>query len=256
MAYDEPPTPGRETRIGQLPPQTIYLGALAFSVLLLLAAGALEVVPWPVSLLGLGTLGATKISGGQWIALGGGVLFAAIVLLFHFTGVGRTHEVATSASVGQSGTVSQPVAAPGSLGITVAEVKELWNSLGRSPTITGGLITETEIGPYDSFRYRFDGAASVAGAFDPSDDSVHALMGSVGLLHDSAPHFYLHLCFMLHPYSQECIDAYLEHGLGGKELGEYAGVEHSASWEIGDQVWRLEISGDVQTIRVFGEAAP
>lgn len=254
MAYDEPPIPGRHTRVGQIPPQTFYLGALTLSVLLLLTAGAVEVVPWPVSILGLVALGTTRISGGHWVSLGGGVLFAAIVLLLQFTGVGQTHPLQATVAADAPSAVPQPVAAPGSLGLTVAELPERWNSLERPPRMTGGLIRETETGPYDSFLYRFDSAASLAGAFDPSDDSVHALVGSVGLFHEAAPLFYLHICFMLHPYSQECIDAYLENGLGGKDLVEYAGVDHSATWEIGDQLWKLEITGDVQTIRVLGEA--
>ncbi|MBW3666811.1 MAG: hypothetical protein KY394_04360, partial [Actinobacteria bacterium] len=87
------------------------------------------------------------------------------------------------------------------------------------------------------------------------DGSVHALIGSVGLFHATASRFYLHLCFMLHPYSQDCIDAYVEAGLAGKQLSEYAGRDHQAQWQLGDQLWKLEISGDVQSIRVLSESA-
>jgi hypothetical protein len=46
----------------------------------------------------------------------------------------------------------------------------------------------------------------------------------------------------------------LEEGLRGRQLSDYTGVEHSASWEIGGQLWKLAIEGDVQTIRVLAEA--
>lgn len=135
----------------------------------------------------------------------------------------------------------------------VGEIPELWNGLGHPPAMTKGLVMETQAGQYDSFQYRFDRAASLAGAYDPADGSVHALMASVRLSHQSAPYFYLHLCFMLHPYSQECIDAYLEEGLDGKQIADYAGVGHTAQWELDGQVWKLEVSGDIQTIRVLSE---
>jgi hypothetical protein len=253
MAYDEAPTQGHESDIAAAQPQTLFLGALAASVLILAAAAALDVVPWPVAILGVAAVATTRVAGGRWFALGAGAVFAVMVIVLETSGVGRTDYV-ERAAVSDSTARPQIEATVGSLGVTLSELAERWNALEQPPSITGGLVRESETGPYDSFRYRFDAAASLAGAFDPTDDSVHALLGSVGLGHDSAPHFYLHLCFMLHPYSQECIDAYLEDGLGGKPLSDYVGVEHRAEWVFGDQLWRLEIIGDVQNIRILGEA--
>lgn len=248
---------GNGPKFGPFPAGIAYAAALVASALLLLTTGLTEVLPWPAALLGVAAIAATKIEGSPWVPLGGGILFAVIVVAVTLSGVGQAgyaERLATQVPASEPG-ASAPTPAKGSLGLQWGEVPERWNSLGLAPTVTGGLIRETESGPYDSFRYRFDDAAVLAGAFDREDGTVHVLLGSVGLFHETAPNLYLHLCFMLHPYSQECIDAYLENGLAGKELGEFAGVDHEAQWELGDQLWKLEIAGDVQTIRVLSESA-
>lgn len=242
--------------IGLLPAKIVYTGTLVVSGLLLALAGITEVLPWPAVVLGAAAIAATKIQGAPWLPLGGGILFAVIVVVVSLTGVGEAgYEERLADRTRSAGTLPSAAPATGSLGVRWGEVAEKWNGLGHPPTMTGGLIRETESGPYDSFRYRFDDAAVLAGAFDREDGSVHALMASVGLFHETAPNFYLHLCFMLHPYSQDCIDAYLESGLAGRQLAEYTGVDHEAQWELGDQLWKLEIARDVQTIRVLSESA-
>lgn len=256
MTIDEPPVPTSNGGTAGLaiPPRHVYLGTLVISALLLIVAGMTSVLPWPASILGLAALGSTRIEGAHWLALGGGGLFAVLVIVFSLTGA-RGAGLADSLVVTEESTPSQPVAAAGSLGVMIGEIPELWNGLGHPPAMTKGLVTETQAGQYRSFHYRFDRAASLAGAYDPSDGSVHALMGSVGLSHQAAPYFYLHLCFMLHPYSQDCIDAYLEEGLDGKQIADYSGQQHAAQWQLDGQVWKLEIAGDIQTIRVISEEA-
>jgi len=256
MTIDEPPIPTSSGGTAGLtvPSRFVYLGALSASALLLIVAGMSSVLPWPASILGLAALGSTRIPGAHWLALGGGGLFAVLVIVFSLTGVGNVGRADSPAPTDASAP-SQPVAAAGSLSLKIGEIPELWNGLGHPPAMTRGLVMETQAGQYDSFQYRFDSAASLAGAYDPSDGSVHALMASIGLAHQAAPYFYLHLCFMLHPYSQECIDAYLEEGLGGKQIADYAGQRHAVQWEFDGQVWKLEIAGDIQTIRVISEAA-
>ena len=256
MTIDEPPVPTSNGGTAGLaiPPRFVYLGALSASALLLIVAGMTSVLPWPASILGLAALGSTRIAGAHWLALGGGGLFAALVIVFSLTGVGGAGRADSPAGTG-AGTPSPPVAAAGSLDVMIGEIPELWNGLGHPPAMTKGLVMETQPGQYDSFQYRFDGAASLAGVYDPSDGSIHALMASIGLAHQAAPYFYLHVCFMLHPYSQECIDAYLEEGLNGEQITDYAGQQHAVQWEFDGQVWKLEIAGDIQTIRVVSEEA-
>lgn len=256
-AIEEPdPNNHAAGSIGPVPGRVVYISALAISALLLAVAGITELLPWPAVMLGAVAIAATKIEGSHWVPLGGGLLFALIVLVVNLSGVGEAgYAERLTAQTGTDDNLPAPAEATGSLGIHWGEVSNRWNGLGHPPTMTSGLTRETESGPYDTFRYRFDDAAVLAGAFDREDGSVHALMASVGLFHGAAPNFYLHLCFMLHPYSQECIDAYLEEGLASRQLSEYAGVDHQAQWELGDQLWKLEIAEDVQTIRVLSESA-
>lgn len=256
-AIEEPDPNNRVAEsIGPLPGRVVYISALAISAVMLAVAGIAEVLPWPVVILGAVAIAASTIEGAPWLPLGGGLLFAAIVVIVTLSGAGEAgYQERLAERTGSDASLPASAKAAGSLGISVGEVADRWNGLGHPPTVSGGLVRETESGPYDSFRYRFDGAAVLAGAFDREDGSVHALMASVGLAHETAPNFYLHLCFMLHPYSQGCIDAYLEEGLAGRQLSEYAGVDHQAQWELGDQLWKLEILGDVQTIRVLSRSA-
>lgn len=251
------PSAGEESKFGPFPAGMAYVAALVASAGLLVTTGLTEVLPWPAALLGVAAIAATKIGGSPWVPLGGGLLFAVIVVVVTLSGIGEAGYAERLATRGPASEPGAPAPAPaeGSLGLQWGELPEKWNSLGEPPTVTGGLVRETASGPYDTFRYRFDGAAVLAGAFDREDGTVHVLMGSVGLFHETAPNFYLHLCFMLHPYSQECIDAYFENGLAGKQLAEYAGLDHQAQWELGDQLWKLEIAGDVQTVRVLSESA-
>ena len=100
---------------------------------------------------------------------------------------------------------------------------------------------------------RFDEGASLTGAYDPADDFVYAISATNRLDHESATTMYLHLCFILHPYSQECIDAYWEEGLDGGQPIDYLGSEHTAEWQIAADTWQLAIVGNVQEIKVLGE---
>jgi hypothetical protein len=143
---------------------------------------------------------------------------------------------------------------PGSLGINVSDLTHLWNSLPQSPGITGGFVHNTEPGQYDSFIYRFGDWGRLAGAYDPSTDAVYALLATGQFSQEATAQLYLHLCFMLNPYSQECIDNYFEKGLDDGTLADFGDVSHQAEWQMDDQTWRLDIEGNVLTIRVLGEA--
>jgi hypothetical protein len=60
---------------------------------------------------------------------------------------------------------------------------------------------------------------------------------------------------MTAPYSQDCIDAYVEEGLAGLTLDEYVDLTHQAEWKVGDHTWRLEIGQNLLALRVYGPDA-
>jgi hypothetical protein len=138
-----------------------------------------------------------------------------------------------------------------SLGVLLADVTEAWNEVGDPPSIDGGIMTSPEPGRLDSFLYRFEGTAVLAGAYDPDDGSVHAVMARAALHDDAAGSLFIHLCHLLHPGSQECLDAFVEvTGTFGKPHSELAGMQAELGWDLEGQAWELEIANDVETIRV------
>ncbi len=144
--------------------------------------------------------------------------------------------------------------APGSLGIRLPDLTEGWNAMTDPPLITGGIMTSPEPGRLDSFLHRFDPSSVVAGAYDPIDGSVYAVMVRADLLDESVANLYIHLCYLLHPGSQGCLDAFMEAAdLFGVTHADLVGTEHSAVWEFEGHSWRLDIADDVEIIRVQGD---
>ncbi len=144
--------------------------------------------------------------------------------------------------------------APGSLGIRLPDLAEGWNAMTDPPLITGGIMTSPEPGQLDSFLHRFDASSVVAGAYDPIDGSVYAVMVRADLLDESVANLYIHLCYLLHPGSQECLDAFIEAAdLFGQAHADLVGTEQSAVWEFEGHSWRVDIADDVETIRVQGD---
>ena len=147
--------------------------------------------------------------------------------------------------------------APESLGIVLDDLADGWNAVPDPPLINGGVMTSPEAGPLDSFLHDFDGSAVLAGAYDPSDGSVYALMARSGLHDESVSSLYVHLCYLLHPGSQECLEAFVEEtGMFGKAHTDLAGAEHTAEWEFEGHQWQVGIAGDVETIRVRAASSP
>jgi hypothetical protein len=140
----------------------------------------------------------------------------------------------------------------GSLGVGLGDLVDQWNALDEAPSITRGLTRNTEPGQYDSFIYRFGEWGRLAGAYDPATDSLHGLLAAGQLSNEATSQLYLHLCFVLHPYSQECIDSYFQYGLSDETLADFGDTNHQASWQIEDQTWSVEIEGNVLTIRALG----
>lgn len=230
----------------------VVLGVLLVTSAILLLASSLGLLSWLVTIVAIPALGATLVEGGRWVTIAGGVAVVVIVLASAIGGADNpaTEQSANVASI----PVAPPPAVPGSLGINITDMTDLWNSLAEPPKITRGLVHNTEPGEYDSFIYRFGDWGRLAGAYDPSTDAVYALVAAGQLSNEATAQLYLHLCFMLNPYSQECIDNYFEKGLADGTLIDFQNVSHQAEWQMDDQTWRLDIEGNVLTIRVLGTA--
>jgi hypothetical protein len=123
--------------------------------------------------------------------------------------------------------------------------------VGDPPSINGGITTSPEPGPLDSFLYRFESGAVLAGAYDPADGSVHAIMARASLHDEAAGNLFIHLCHLLQPGIQACLDDYVEMtGTFGNPHSDLIGTDSTWSWELDDVSWELMIVDDVETIRV------
>jgi hypothetical protein len=179
-----------------------------------------------------------------------------LVLVFGFflNGDGAAGSVTTNRA---SVALAPASPAPESLGIALDGLADGWNAVPEPPLITGGVMTSPEAGPLDSFLHNFDGSAVLAGAYDPSDGSVYALMAKTGLLNESVSSLYVHLCYLLHPGSQRCLDTFVEEtGMFGRTHADFTGTEHAADWEFEGHQWQMGIAGDVETIRVQSASSP
>ena len=172
-----------------------------------------------------------------------------LVIGFFLNGNGDAAGSVTADRASNAPALSSP--APESLGIVLDDLADGWNAVPDPPLINGGVMTSPEAGPLDSFLHNFDGSAVLAGAYDPSDGSVYALMARSGLHEESVSSLYVHLCYLLHPGSQECLETFVEEtGMFGRAHADLAGGEHTAEWEFEGQQWQVAIAGDVETIRV------
>jgi hypothetical protein len=185
--------------------------------------------------------------------LWGAVALVAVLLGLAFFGGGEPPRV-QAAAVPANESPAEEITA-GSLGIRVAEIAAAWNGAGIPPEIRGAFTFSPEAGPLDSFLYRFDGAAVLAGAYDPSDDAVYALMLRAGLGHGDIGDLNSHICHLLHPFSQACLDTFRD-AIGVGSVEELKGSDHQASWEFEGNTWRLSTGGDVETLRVIAPDQP
>ncbi len=145
----------------------------------------------------------------------------------------------------------------GSLGIRLQEIEQAWNDAGIPPQIRGAFALTPEPGPLDTFLYRFDQGAVVAGAYEPGEGVVYALMLRVGLGHEAISDLNSHLCHLLHPYDQACLDAFAdETGVNGTSVSDFEGRDYAVEWSYEGNTWRLSISGDVETVRVIAPGQP
>ncbi len=182
--------------------------------------------------------------------------FVAVILGVLLFGGGDSPPV-QAAGLPPVETQAEVVATEGSLGILLEDVDEAWNDAGAPPLIEGTLALTPEAGPLDSFFYRFDDAAVLAGAYEPGEGAVYALMLRVGLMHGSLGDLNSRLCHLLHPFDQTCLDSMIEKGgISTATAAEFEGLEHESAWSFGGNSWRLTISRDVETIRVIAPGQP
>ena len=232
----------------------VYHGLMLVTWVILLLASSLGMLSWPASIVAILALGATLVQGGRWVTMAGSVAVAGIVIGGLFGGGNNPSAVQGPTDNAAVAPAASASAIPGSLFINTDDLADLWNTLPAPPNITRGFVHNTETGEYDSFIYRFGDWGRLAGAYDPSTDALYALLATGQVSQEATAQLYLHLCFVVHPYSQECIDSYFEQGLADGTLADFEDVGHQAEWQIDGQTWRLDIEGNVLTIRVLGAA--
>lgn len=231
-----------------------YLGGLLIASLVLFVAGLVGVFSWWVSVPAILVLLTTVFEGWGKVTLIGGAVVAAIMLISFAFPANDTSQPDQTATVTLPPQDPYPPI-PGSLGIYMDQVTELWNTVDGPPRINRGLTRHSEIGEYDTFIYRFGEWGRLAGAYDPDNDAIYALLITGAFSGDSTDQLFLHLCFVVAPYSQECIDSYYQQGLDGGTLEDFRDISREAEWTVGEGTWRLEIDQNVMTIRVYGPDA-
>jgi hypothetical protein len=174
---------------------------------------------------------------------------AGLILIASLGGGREPNSPTDPATATEAPTTQQPV--PGSLGVYVEDLADLWNTVTNPPDIGGAFTRYTESGDYDSFIYRFGDWGRLAGAYDRSNEAVHGLLATGQLSNPATADLYLHLCFVVSPYSAECMASYFEEGLAGGTLADFVDQTHSSEWMHGEHTWSVEIERNIATIRVL-----
>lgn len=194
---------------------------------------------WLAVLLGIPTTYRVALVGAVLVLVVGGVIAT------------RSDATGTIPAVPRSQTTIPATPPDESLGVSLEDLAEGWNAVEHPPRISGGIVTSPEPGPLDSFLHRFNDSALLAGAYDPGTGYVSGLMVSSSLHYEAAPNLYVHLCYLLHPGSQPCLETYVEEtGLFGKGPADLIGTEDLVEWVYEGTTWRFEVADDIQTIRV------
>lgn len=186
--------------------------------------------------------------GGVWVVLGLGFALVAMLVVSWWP---RSATVSNAGTLAPLPTQPGPSSAEDSLGIKLSELSGRWNEAAVPPSINKGIPRTPEAGRFDAFTYRFNQSSLLAGAYDDRTEDLYALLASSWISDEHAHRLVIHLCHVAHPYSQACLDEYFEHGLGGKTLEDFRDVPHRAEWELDGIRWRLEISENIQNIRVI-----
>lgn len=184
-------------------------------------------------------------------------LIGAVLVLIAGVFIATGSDAAGTVSASPRTQATTPATPPPgeSLGFTLDQLGEGWNQVDHPPLVSGGITTSPEPGPLDSFLHRFNDSALLAGAYDPSNGHVSAVMVSASLHYEDVPNLYVHLCYLLHPGSQECLEVFVEEaGLFGKTAADLLGTEQTSAWAFEGHQWRFTIADDVETIRVKSNA--
>jgi hypothetical protein len=234
-----------------IPP--LYWASLGAALLSVFFSGALAQIAWITVGVSIAALVKVKEVSMRWMAWAGlavGVLFSMIGIFTSGSPGSVEAQPLPQTSSGPQDPEEIPV---GSLGIEFADLQKAWNALPDPPYILKGISITPEAGVLDSFMYRFDEAALLAGAYNPDDGYIYALMAKVGIRHEAMSNMYVHLCYLLYPGTQECFDTYIEEsGVYGKTPDELSEADHLSSWYYDGNEWRVEITDDIETIRVLG----
>lgn len=233
-----------------------YLGGLFIASIALFAVGALGLLSWWVALPTVLVLTTTLFDGWQLVTRVGAAILGGVLLLWFMMSISATPEPEVSAP---TPTLPAPDPFPpieGSLGIYVDQVTELWNTVDGPPRIQRGLTHQTEPGEYDAFIYRFGEWGRLIGAYDDDSEALYGLLATGQFSGSATDQLYIHLCFVVAPYSQECLAAYQEQGLQGDSLEDFIDLPHQAAWTVGEHNWHLEIDQNVLSLRVYGADVP
>ena len=249
---DDTPGTGPEWLVFAKQIPRLYSAALGGAVLTIFLGGAFAPIAWIAVVVSIVALVRVKDEGMRWMAWTGlavGLLFS----LFALFNSGSEEVEASPLAANPSGSEAVSQIPEGSLGVEFSGLKEGWNAVPDPPLIVTGITTSPEVGPLDSFLYRFDGAALLAGAYDPADGYVYALMAKVGIRHEALSNMFVHVCYLLYPGSQDCFDQFMEKsGVYGKTPEELSEGDFSTSWTYEGNEWRVEVVDDIETIRVLG----
>lgn len=257
---DETPT---ETAVGRLAfpklrqdMSVAHVVGLALAAVLLSVFASFGFLPWTIAAAAVVLLATTLVEGWRKVTLTGTAAVAIAVMIgVVVSAIDRSPSGAPQPLAPGPTADTDRTAPPGSLGLYLNEVTDMWNSIDGPPEIVRGLTRQTEGGAYHSFIYRFGEWGRLAGAYDPDDEAVYALLATGRLSEAPTSQMYLRLCFMVAPYSPDCLDAYHESGLDGASLSDYLDTDHRAEWMVDGHTWRLVLERNVLTLRVFGADA-
>lgn len=233
-----------------------YLIAIGAGILASFLSWRMSALAWLAVALGALALQVTRSKDGRWMPWVGIVLGVIFTIVNLTSGPAETSAVAALPNPSPAEEVV-PDPPDGSLGFRFNNLAEEWNALDQPPFITTGIKASDESGALDSFKYRFDDAALVAGAYDSTDGYIYAIFMRAGLRSDAISQMYVRLCYLVHPGSQDCLDTFIEeNGMFGKTPLDFIDVVHDVSWTFEGNEWRLTITDNVQTIRVQDPRGP
>ncbi len=163
----------------------LYRGLMLITSVVLLLASSLGMLSWLVTTVAILALGATLVQGGRRVTIAGGVAVAGIMIVRLFVGGDNPSTVQGPTDNAAVAPAAPAPTVPGSLGINIDDLTELWNTPAEPPNITRGFVHNTEAGQSDSFIYRFGDWGRLAGAYDPTTDVLYALLATGQFSHEA-----------------------------------------------------------------------